>query len=320
MLRATTSETEQFQFTPLREGRHRRRSRDGAPVLFQFTPLREGRQKEGDGDGSSPRFQFTPLREGRHKRSTGGVSSRHISIHAPPRGATPHPRRYAQHREGFQFTPLREGRPRTSSDAQAPRRHFNSRPSARGDFKARRASGGLSHFNSRPSARGDSTATKSAATPPISIHAPPRGATAGQPRPLGREKNFNSRPSARGDTADGHFCHYICISIHAPPRGATESHKRQENDTPISIHAPPRGATLKLTDGREAGTHFNSRPSARGDPRENQIRRGLRDFNSRPSARGDADGTGRDWKVVSISIHAPPRGATEAGSRVPVAI
>ena len=100
----------------------------------------------------------------------------------------------------------------------------------------------------------------------------------------------------------------------------------------ISIHAPPRGATLKsagtaqyldlfqftpLREGRHGTvrlfamwTHFNSRPSARGDPEvftvkpqdikfqftplregrrvEREGRKSQRYFNSRPSARGDA--------------------------------
>ena len=42
-----------------------------------------------------------------------------------------------------------------SSGAHAPRRHFNSRPSARGDRDGIPRTGGQKHFNSRPSARGD---------------------------------------------------------------------------------------------------------------------------------------------------------------------
>ncbi len=99
----------------------------------------------------------------------------------------------------------------------------------------------------------------------ISIHAPPRGATA-EPaanvvrtfyfnsRPSARgdkmkgmrfsmPMNFNSRPSARGD--QGNVLGIICdrISIHAPPRGATRKSGGLESVYNISIHAPPRGAT-----------------------------------------------------------------------------
>ena len=55
----------------------------------------------------------------------------------------------------------------------------------------------------------------------ISIHAPPRGATAGQRRVLLPDFDFNSRPSARGDDGHGVAGVFPDISIHAPPRGAT---------------------------------------------------------------------------------------------------
>ena len=79
-------------------------------------------------------------------------------------------------------------------------------------------------------------------------------------------------------------------------------------------------------------SHFNSRPSARGDPMHNPLealqpfqfpplREGRRKssaktpatpyFNSRPSARGDHK-DGRTTGRLEISIHAPPRGATDA--------
>ncbi len=56
---------------------------------------------------------------------------------------------------------------------------------------------------------------------------------------------------------------------------------------PISIHAPPRGATRALRQNRYVLPDFNSRPSARGDPKE-----------------------GKEMSGFVISIHAPPRGAT----------
>ena len=60
---------------------------------------------------------------------------------------------------------------------------------------------------------------------------------------------------------------------------------------------------------KTASIDFNSRPSARGDliVRGKQRRRHY--FNSRPSARGDAAFRAIK-KSTSISIHAPPRGAT----------
>ena len=148
------------------------------------------------------------------------VHSHRISIHAPPRGATDR-RRHA-----------------TRVD-----RNFNSRPSARGDSCRATATVARSNFNSRPSARGDGWLVDEREPVPISIHAPPRGAT--EPRRLAdrvanafqftplREgrllwlsdnvcpANFNSRPSARGDRAAERRRLHPRISIHAPPRGAT---------------------------------------------------------------------------------------------------
>ena len=55
--------------------------------------------------------------------------------------------------------------------------------------------------------------------------------------------------------------------------------------------------------------YFNSRPSARGDPRRRSCRHRRADFNSRPSARGDCR-FACCFLAFCISIHAPPRGAT----------
>ena len=145
----------------------------------------------------SAEFQFTPLREGRQVKNARDAVARLISIHAPPRGATgsSSPLVFLF---PFQFTPLREGRLICAIDKPYRVLYFNSRPSARGDFPF---SWPFSAFR-------------------ISIHAPPRGATAlygynvfYQPfqfTPLRegrlasatcrmRSVYFNSRPSARGD-------------------------------------------------------------------------------------------------------------------------
>ena len=122
----------------------------------------------------------------------------------------------------------------------------------------------------------------------ISIHAPPRGATAPK---LSSARSYE-------------------ISIHAPPRGATaflrlpqvlqgfqftplregrrRYKRRYARQRRISIHAPPRGATVLKPPLRAWRRYFNSRPSARGDPASPSIRTASR----------------------RISIHAPPRGAT----------
>ena len=102
-----------------------------------------------------------------------------ISIHAPPRGATQGVPKYIV-KFLFQFTPLREGRHTVFPNL----RYQN-------------------YFNSRPSARGDMMPVRCLISAPISIHAPPRGATRKGVHVVGVQQ----------------------ISIHAPPRGATDNGK-----------------------------------------------------------------------------------------------
>ena len=131
----------------------------------------------------------------------GGCTRNHlfqgISIHAPPRGAThscayrkffkdfnsrpsargdpPPPK--IKGRVIFQFTPLREGRHERSTDCTPVKFQFT--PLREGRQLDVRPHENELHFNSRPSARGDSIdASIQLLTLFISIHAPPRGATA----------------------------------------------------------------------------------------------------------------------------------------------
>ena len=123
---------------------------------------------------------------------------------------------------------------------------------------------------------------------------------------------FNSRPSARGDKIVETDCMLPIISIHAPPRGATELRSKIYEAKQISIHAPPRGATPAQKSITPVGDYFNSRPSARGDAHHLRRPNAGGYFNSRPSARGDIDQIVCLAAQKSISIHAPPRGATPA--------
>ena len=148
----------EFQFTPLREGRRKIKTIDDPGDLFQFTPLREGRRHSLPALVQAFPFQFTPLREGRHAQF---ASLRHALL--------------------FQFTPLREGRPgagalvgmmQTISIHAPPRgatleqggrtvtsEYFNSRPSARGDGKRYAISANLL-FNPYKSAWLNNSATQ----------------------------------------------------------------------------------------------------------------------------------------------------------------
>ena len=142
-------------------------------------------------------FQFTPLREGRRKVQKRRVSIRLISIHAPPRGATPVCLLVVVD-DKFQFTPLREGR----------------RP-------CRRAPNDVGLFQFTPLREGRPVLIINANVSQAFQFTPLR-----EGRPQGRcafcaGGDFNSRPSARGDCHDGGYDAYEVISIHAPPRGAT---------------------------------------------------------------------------------------------------
>ncbi len=104
-------EQQQFQFTPLREGRLkfcscgrllRRISIHAPPRGATYCFFSTGKNRH--------EFQFTPLREGRRLRRGEALALDIISIHAPPRGATNSRLRIFMNKILFQFTPLREGR------------------------------------------------------------------------------------------------------------------------------------------------------------------------------------------------------------------
>ena len=103
--------------------------------------------------------------------------------------------------------------------------------------------------------------------PAISIHAPPRGATIGQNAGKRRGIYFNSRPSARGDQVRQQMTTLSEQFQFTPLREGRQAHQRRP--VPVCGH-----------------------------------------FNSRPSARGDLDFEPRLHLFEGISIHAPPRGAT----------
>ena len=175
---ATADAAKRFQFTPLREGRRRpawrtcRNSND-----FNSRPSARGDRNHGKVVLALDQFQFTPLREGRRYvlpplyvsrryfnsrpsargdvRQVEGRGQAHISIHAPPRGATEH------HPPAGQRHPISI--------------HAPPRGATHEGFPILQS---LADFNSRPSARGDAVLRgERAETQMISIHAPPRGAT-----------------------------------------------------------------------------------------------------------------------------------------------
>ena len=121
-----------------------------------------------------------------------------ISIHAPPRGATPQPTLPAvQQRISIHAPPrgaTHHGQCRclySSISIHAPPRGATRTEKLTYEL--------LYNFNSRPSARGDRHTHLHSCIGYISIHAPPRGATDSRPPSANQLDYFNSRPSARGD-------------------------------------------------------------------------------------------------------------------------
>ena len=187
-----------------------------------------------------------------------------ISIHAPPRGAT-------------------EGR-KKKGVAQD---DFNSRPSARGDEVRARFTQQVKIFQFTPLREGRRKKLyANGILAFISIHAPPRGATCYR-LCIWRLARFQFTPLREGRRELAIWVdRELFISIHAPPRGATpirqhlrrglvfqftplrEGRRKKVSDESraaiISIHAPPRGATPSCSPD-SSPSHFNSRPSARGD-------------------------------------------------------
>ena len=253
-----------------------------------------------------------------------------ISIHAPPRGATkitaidPIPDRISIHAP-----------PRGATGGYrwvATRFRISIHAPPRGATSNIRRTRCVGYFNSRPSARGDDTRVGIPSCNVISIHAPPRGATYATTSYVDEKTDFNSRPSARGDSqsqqppAEAPAFQFTPLREgrqrarkarrHATARfqftplreGRLTLHDNRAEAGKISIHAPPRGATPA---GQPTSTisHFNSRPSARGDRRGRNLRVDF-PISIHAPPRGATPHAGEPRSRRSISIHAPPRGAT----------
>ena len=210
------------------------------------------------------------------------------------------------------------------------------------------------YFNSRPSARGDLSAELPCFNHPISIHAPPRGATRrGEALALDIDISIHAPP--RGATVAGAFRNRHLLFQFTPLRegrrrwyavslipsvfqftplregrpldigevggedvfqftplreGRHARRKPHDFHVAISIHAPPRGATGIMRLVKHGKNVFQFTPLREGRRMHCKAIQFLLNFNSRPSARGDK-GKDAQWVSVPISIHAPPRGATE---------
>ena len=185
-----------FQFTPLREGRRKLRR-----LMIRMTYFNSRPSARGDNDHvcktiSVDDFNSRPSARGDRKGEHGIVVCR-ISIHAPPRGATPSSLKRALSTQ-FQFTPLREGRQK--KDHRRCHHHkFQFTPLREGRrYRAWMGEEALEISIHAPPRGATKPVMAYGLHQKISIHAPPRGATAYRPACFCR-RYFNSRPSARGD-------------------------------------------------------------------------------------------------------------------------
>ena len=234
-----------------------------------------------------------------------------ISIHAPPRGATNRAERRKAARDIFQFTPLREGRQcmaygvsasaafqftplregrRRRSLQSGSKTNFNSRPSARGDCNMAGINTPDDNFNSRPSARGDACEDREAGWREIFQFTPLREGRRQTTSGLRTAENFNSRPSARGDLSMTKPARSSYFNSRPSARG-DHGRKARMAECAISIHAP----------------------SARGDADKEENSGFFLTFQFTPLREGRRRGCGQGDGCRCISIHAPPRGATDGG-------
>ena len=151
-------------------------------------------------------------------------------------------------------------------------------------------------------------------------------------------QGFNPRARAGRDVAQPAALPPLQVSIHAPARGATCRSRASPSYGGVSIHAPARGATLTVPDLTAPDMFQSTRP--RGArlhaPRHDRFRtkfqstrpRGARptrppacprlpQFQSTRPRGARLVGAGGARGVVSVSIHAPARGATPAPIRAP---
>ena len=212
---------------------------------FQFTPLREGLRKSQRKCRCIMEISIHAPARGASITTIIRICRKRISIHAPARGAS-QSENTACMPWIFQFTPLREGL-LASLFAAAGRYTISIHAPARGASNRCLCKRVIcNNFNSRPCERGFELLGKHLGMWNISIHAPARGASTVQPKSQQNEWYFNSRPCERG------FWIYICYlgwNVYFNSRPCERGFSKRFLSffsTAISIHAPARGASAKI--------------------------------------------------------------------------
>ena len=148
----------------------------------------------------------------------------------------------------------------------------------------------------------------------ISIHAPPRGATHWRAERKAPCRSFQFTPLREGRRGSVSLIGQPNSFQFTPLREGRLAFIWLRERHLISIHAPPRGATFSLVHCSSPHV-FQFTPLREG---RRLYRKGncyFDDFNSRPSARGDLIMV-PSLNAPMISIHAPPRGATDCCPKI----
>ncbi len=262
---------------------------------------------------SHAKFQSTPPRGGRRERFAAILAAPCFN----PRPRAGGDRACSRSGQGqvFQSTPPRGGRPARLL-SERPRAGVSIHAPARGATEEHRRTvkAGCAVSIHAP-ARGATPCSARTAPAARFQSTPPRG---GRPVPqcgTRRGARFQSTPPRGGRPADVLVEAQDLLGFQStPPRGGRRSVHRAPRPMVVSIHAPARGATWRRWTGYCSSASFNPRPRAGGDClRARGDRRPS--FNPRPRAGGDLVQAGHR-RTLSVSIHAPARGATPSSLRV----
>ena len=336
------------------------KERNLTPAQFQSTRPHGARRRAPVGIASGLQFQSTrphgarhPLMSRMHKpdpfQSTRPHGARphacdhsrehrHVSIHAPARGATRGDNLDHKRPQVSIHAPAR-GATSLSSALAALKSFQSTRPhGARRDNQAGTTVDELFQ-STRPhgARRGPTPLHRFAGA--VSIHAPARGATFATTTPTLSRSCFNPRARTGRDL---HRSRHAPLAHRFNPRARTGRDLLQglaHLEHAVSIHAPARGATRRSWRASGRWWSFNPRARTGRDPKRWRRRRPSAGFN--PRAR-----TGRDQACVkrryesssfqstrphgarldaqpvagilwAVSIHAPARGATSAAAQPP---
>ncbi len=144
----------------------------------------------------------------------------------------------------------------------------------------------------------------------VSIHAPVRGATSDHATPQ-LSSSFNPRARTGRDDQGRARCHRLLMFQSTRPYGARRNRTRCARASSVSIHAPVRGATAAQYMRRFIDVMFQStRPYGARHATLLTLRLRSASFNPRARTGRDAEAVRSIWHYVSVSIHAPVRGAT----------